>query len=114
MPNIPKPDKETLEVLAAAGYPDPGPPGLIEEGFPEVAKKAGKKAAKEAAVAAVPGLGAAVAGYETLSGLADATQTKSGISQYLIGSGGAQQSDTAPTNAILSALNRLAGFKSRL
>ena len=104
MPNIPKPDAATLAALAAAGYPDPGPPkaeGLIAEAFPAVA-------------AGVPVAGAAVAAFETARGLADATTTKGSIGQYLIGSGGAAQSDTAGMNAVVSALNRLAGFKSRL
>ena len=105
MPSIPKPDAATLAALAAAGYPDPGPPkaGLIEEAFPAVAAAAG-----------VPVAGAAVAAFETARGLADATTTKGSIGQYLIGSGGAAQSDNAPMNAVVSALNRLAGFKSRL
>jgi len=105
MPSIPKPDKETLAALAAAGYPDPGPPkpGLIAEAFPAVA----------AAAMGSP-IAGALAGFEAAAGIADASQTKGSIGQYLIGSGGAAQSDSAPTNAILSALNRLAGFKSRL
>ena len=43
-----------------------------------------------------PVAGAAVAGVEGLRGLADASQTKGSIGQYLIGSGGAAQSDNAP------------------
>lgn len=110
MPSIPKPDKALLATLAAAGYPDPGAPkddkpaGLIAEGFPAVMAKA----------LGGPVAGAAVAGVEGLRGIADAAQTKGSISQYLIGSGGAAQSDSAPMNAVVSALNRLAGFKSRL
>ena len=104
--NIPKPDKDLLASLAAAGYSDPGAskPGLIEEAFPKVA------------VAAATGnpVAAGLAGFEAMKGISDASQTKGSISQYLIGSGGAAQSDSAPTNAIVSALNRLAGFKSRL
>ena len=104
--NIPKPDAAFLATLAAAGYSDPGAPkaGLIEEAFPAVA----------AAAATGNPLAAGVAGFETMRGLADAAQTKSGISQYLIAGGGAQQSDNAGMNAVVSALNRLAGFKSRL
>jgi hypothetical protein len=105
MPNIPHPDAATLAALAKAGYPDPGPPapGLIEEAFPAVA----------AAATGNP-IAGAVAGFEAARGIADAAQTQSSIGQYLIGSGGAQQSSNAPMNAVVSALNRLAGLKSRL
>jgi hypothetical protein len=105
MPSIPKPDAATLAALAAAGYPDPGPPkaSLIEEAFPAVA----------AAASGNP-IGAGIEALQWASGLSDAQETKGSISQYLIASGGAQHSETAPMNAILSALNRLAGFKSRL
>jgi hypothetical protein len=106
MPNIPHPDKATLEALAKAGYPDPGPPaaGLIAEAFPAVAAAAG---------VGLP-IAGGVAAFEAARGIADAAQTQSSIGQYLIGSGGAQQSSNAPMNAVVSALNRLAGLKSRL
>lgn len=106
MPNIPHPDKATLEALAKAGYPDPGVPkaaGLIEEAFPAVA----------AAATGNP-IAGGVAAFEAARGIADAAQTQTSIGQYLIGSGGAQQSSNAPMNAVVSALNRLAGLKSRL
>ena len=109
MPSIPKPDAATLAALAAAGYPDPGPPpgtdktdkkdSLLDEGFPALLGSAGTMA---------------VGALEAARGIADAATTKGSISQYLIGSGGAAQSNDAPMNAVVSALNRLAGFKSRL
>ena len=43
-----------------------------------------------------------------------AAAPKVGIGQYLVASGGGQQPDNAMPNAVLSALNRLAGFKSRI
>jgi hypothetical protein len=114
MPNIPKPDKETLDVLAAAGYPDPGPPGLIDEAFPPKQEDEKKDPAQLLAEMVPGAIGGAASALMAAKGLSDASQTKSGISQYLIAGGGSQQSDSAGMNAVVSALNRLAGFKSRL
>jgi hypothetical protein len=115
MPNIPHPSKELLDALAASGNPDPGPPapGLIEEAFPAVVADTAS-AALAGTMAAGPAVGIVAGSFAAMKGITDAAETKGSISQYLIASGGAQQSDTAPMNAILSAINRLAGFKSRL
>jgi hypothetical protein len=58
--------------------------------------------------------GAAYVGYNIMSSLADASHTTGSIAQQLIAGGGGGQSDNAVPNAIVGALNRLAGLRSRL
>jgi hypothetical protein len=86
--------------------PDKKPGSLLNEQAADLAKTG---------AAAVPGLGAAVAGIETGRKIVAAATTEGGISDYLIaGGGGKTQSDGAISNAVLGALNRIAGFKSRM
>ena len=74
-----------------------------------------------AAAAAAPLLGpvgtaaaVATAAYQIGGDLKAATETKGSIGQYLIGGGGTGQNENAIPQAMLGALNRIAGLRSRM
>lgn len=72
-------------------------------------KKAGELLAEQAA-AFNPAVGAAMTVRDVLA----SGGTEGSMGQYLIAGGGSRANDAATANAVLSAFNRLAGFKSRL
>jgi hypothetical protein len=60
------------------------------------------------------GAAAAMAGVEAIGNVAQQATTQQSMGQYLIAGGGGQAHDNTLGNAMISALNRIAGFKSRL
>jgi hypothetical protein len=84
----------------------------------ETEKKPGDLLAEQAAAGGIAALGtvAPVAAGALLAAkeLASAGKTEGSMQQYLIASGGASQSENAQNNAILSALNRFAGYRTRM
>jgi hypothetical protein len=83
--------------------PEPKPGDLLAE-----------QAAAMAATAAMPGAAALAGGIAAAGAVAESATPKTGIDQYLIAGGGGRPDDHAMQNAVVSALNRLAGFKSRM
>lgn len=71
---------------------------------------------KTGAAAIAPAAGAAIAAVETGRKLAAAATPEGSMADYLIAGGGArsQTGEAAISGAVVSALNRIAGFKSRM
>lgn len=75
----------------------------------ELGETAGAAAGPVGAAAELGGMLA-----QSANAIAKTAQTSSGIGQFLIGPGGASTPSDAPMNAVINALTRISGLKSRM
>jgi hypothetical protein len=89
---------------------------MMSEGTKPAPKPGDLLAEQAAGLAAASGgaLGAAVGGLMAAKEILASGGTEGSMGQYLIASGGPRTNDGATANAMLSAVSKLAGLKSRM
>jgi hypothetical protein len=116
----PQPGELLAEQAAAMGTEEAATTDIAAAAIPTAAAtEAGLGIAETAGAAAATGPAApfvlgGLAAVDTAREVAAAAQTQGSIQQYLIASGGAGTPDNAPLNAIVAAVNRFSGLRSRM